>query len=104
MLVITEGYKINETSIFLYVRLSPKASMDKIAGWVSSDDGKTYLHARVRALPDKGAANKALLGLLAKNFGIAKGQLKVRSGAKSHLKTIEISDTRVQIIEQLKQM
>ena len=101
---ITEGYRITDTSVVIAVRLTPKASVNKIEGWHKSDDDKTYLKARVRALPDKGKANKALIDLLAKNLGITKNKLKLVSGSKYRLKMIEVEDNRELILKQLKQM
>ena len=46
----------------LEVRLTPRASCDLIEGEKLLSDGRRVLAARVRAVPEKGAANEALLG------------------------------------------
>lgn len=47
------------------------------------------LKARVRAAPEDGKANEALIALLAKELGIAKSSLAIVVGQKARLKTIE---------------
>jgi uncharacterized protein YggU (UPF0235/DUF167 family) len=75
----------------LLVRLTPNASVDRIEGWETGADGQVYLKARVRAVPEKGAANAALIKLLAKQAGLAKTRLALIRGTTHRLKTIEIA-------------
>ncbi|MBI3952733.1 MAG: DUF167 domain-containing protein [Candidatus Doudnabacteria bacterium] len=44
----------------------------------------------VTAIPSEGAANEAVIELLADFFGIAPSKIRIRSGAKSRHKLIEI--------------
>lgn len=74
----------------LFVRLTPKASRDGIDGLVELSDGRTVLAARVRAVPEKGAANAALEKLLAKALGVGKTQIDVVAGTTARLKTVMI--------------
>lgn len=74
----------------LCVRLTPKASRDDLDGSEQAADGRVYLKARVRSVPEKGKANKALIVLLAKRIGIAKGRFRLISGETSRLKTLMI--------------
>lgn len=48
------------------------------------------LKARVRAVPEDNAANRALEALIAKAFGVAKSKVSVTRGGTSRLKTLEI--------------
>jgi hypothetical protein len=48
------------------------------------------LRARVAARPVDGAANDALLRLLADELGIVRRSVAVRSGARSRVKVVEI--------------
>ncbi len=75
------------------VRLQPNASRDEIIGRAQDADGQDYLKVRIRAVPEKGKANKALETLLAKALGLPKSAVKVVGGGKSRLKTIDIDAT-----------
>jgi len=74
----------------LTVRLTPKAARDGFDG-TAERDGELIVLARVRAVPEKGKANAALEMLLADALGLAKGAVKVVSGATSRLKIVEIA-------------
>ncbi|MBB4304265.1 hypothetical protein GGD81_003323 [Rhodobium orientis] len=83
--------EIGPDALTLTVRLTPKASKDGIDGVKALSDGRQVLAARVRAVPEKGAANAALEKLLAKALGVGKSQVAVVSGATSRLKTVRIA-------------
>ena len=88
--------------VCLTVRLTPKAAIDKIEGWKKDADGGAYLKARVRALPDKGKANKALLGLIAKTLGVAKSDVSIIAGNRSRIKQVLIKDGSRELIKAIK--
>ena len=48
--------------------------------------------ARVRAPPTDGRANRELVALVARAFGLRKAQVRIRSGASARMKLIEIDD------------
>jgi uncharacterized protein (TIGR00251 family) len=66
--------------------VTPNADRDAILGTVHRDDGRTYLSAKVRAVPDKGKANKAVIALCTKFFDVAKSNVSIESGAQSRAK------------------
>lgn len=68
------------------VRLQPRASRDEILGW--NDEGT--LRVRVMAPPVGGAANAALIRLLAKRLGVAKSNISLVSGVTARNKIVEI--------------
>jgi uncharacterized protein (TIGR00251 family) len=76
--------------LLLPVRLTPGASKDAVEGWRQSADGAWHLAVRVRAVPEKGKANTALIALMAKHLGLPKRDLDVIRGATSRLKTVRI--------------
>lgn len=84
-------YRARVDGLDLFVRLTPKSSTDAIGGVATSDDGSVHLLARVRAAPEKGAANAALERLLARTFGLPPSTVRVVSGATSRLKTVRLS-------------
>jgi uncharacterized protein YggU (UPF0235/DUF167 family) len=74
----------------LAVRLTPRGGREAIDGWAVDGDGRPYLKVRVAAPPVEGAANAALLALLAKTLGVSKSSLSIASGAGARLKLIDI--------------
>lgn len=77
--------------IALAVRLTPKSSRDAVEGIAHLSDGRAVLKARVRAVPEAGAANDALLRLLAKSLSLPPSGLSLELGGTSRLKTIFIA-------------
>ena len=80
-----------EGGVRLHVRASPRASRDAVEGLKRLSDGRAVLAVRVRAVADKGAANAAVAALLAKTLGLAKGEVRLVSGASARLKTFLLS-------------
>jgi len=72
------------------VKLTPKASSDRVGEVRKLPDGQEQLAAYVTAPPDKGKANEALIRLLAKHLGLAPSHLKIVRGHTSRNKLIEI--------------
>ena len=72
----------------LFVRVTPNAGRDAIDGVEHRDDGLAVLRLRVSAVPDKGRANQAVIGLLAKLLRISKSSISLKSGDTSRLKTL----------------
>lgn len=68
------------------VRLQPRASRDELLGWNEEDT----LRVRVKAPPVDGAANAALIQLLAKRLGVAKNRVTLIAGATARNKVVEI--------------
>ena len=60
-------YRVEPAAVVLTVRLTPRAARDSIDGVGTLSDGREVVLARVRAVPDKGEANRALVELLAKD-------------------------------------
>jgi uncharacterized protein len=84
-------YSFAAGSVSFLVRLTPKGGRDAVEGWAQSADGREHLKARVRAVPEDGKANAALLALLAKCLAVPKSTLRLAAGATGRLKRIEIA-------------
>lgn len=76
----------------LTLRVTPNAGRDVIEGFERLADGTEVLRVRVAAVPDKGKANAAVIGLLAKALGLPKSALRLVSGETARLKTIDLPD------------
>ena len=55
------------------------------------DDGSTVQRLRVKAVPDRGRANAAVIALLAKALGVPKSAISVASGETGRLKTLAVT-------------
>jgi uncharacterized protein (TIGR00251 family) len=75
----------------LAVRLTPKSSRDQIEGLAATRDGRPALAVKVRAVPEKGAANAALLRLLADALHMAPGRLSLVGGPRDRHKTVLVA-------------
>ena len=73
-------------SAVIEVRLQPRAGADQIAG---ERDG--VLLVRVRAVPERGRANEALLRLIARRLALPLGQVELARGARSRQKLVRVS-------------
>lgn len=74
----------------LFVRLTPRGGADAVEGTERTADGRSHLKARVRAAPEKGAANAALERLLAETLGLPRRDVAVVAGATARLKTVRL--------------
>lgn len=72
------------------VRLTPKGGRDSIDGIETMSDGRAVLKARVRAAPHEGAANDALIRLLAKTLGVPPRSVAITGGAASRIKRVSV--------------
>ena len=83
-------FRLRADGIDLFIRLTPKSSMDRLEGVETLADGRSHLKARVRAVPENGAANAALERLVAKTLGVPASAVSVVAGGTSRLKTVRI--------------
>lgn len=72
-------------------RLTPRGGKDAIDGQAILADGRAVLKARVRAVPEDGAANAALLRLVSQVCRVPPSTVSLIAGATSRLKTIRIT-------------
>jgi len=79
----------------LTVRVTPRAGRTLIGGWIESPEstpGRTspVLLVKLAAAPVDGAANDALIGLLAKALGLPKRAICIVSGDTSRTKRVAV--------------
>ena len=84
-------YRLEPAAVVLTVRLTPRAARDSIDGVGALSDGRAVVLARVRAVPDKGEANRALVELLARALRVPKSAVEVIAGATARLKQVRIA-------------
>ena len=67
------------------IKVLPKASRSEIVGWENEE-----LKIRLRAVPEKGEANRALIVFLAEQLDIAKSSIELIRGETSRHKLLLI--------------
>ena len=90
--------------VVVSVRLTPKGGRDAVDGVARLSDGRTVLAARVRAAPSDGAANAALVRLMAKAAGVPPGRIAIIGGTTSRIKRLNIAGDASAIIAALEKI
>ena len=73
--------------MLLSIKVIPNAKKEEVI-----QESETHYKIKVRAIPEDGKANKAVITLIAKHFGIKKGAVMILKGEKSREKVVEIMD------------
>ena len=85
------AWRIEPAGITLAVRLTPRGGRDAIDGIEPLADGRRVLKVRVRAAASEGAANAALIALIAKALGVAQRDVGVVAGATARVKRVHVA-------------
>jgi uncharacterized protein YggU (UPF0235/DUF167 family) len=84
---------LNPTDVRFAVRLTPRAALDRVDGVV---DG--VLRARVGAPAVEGAANNALIRLIADELDVPRSAVRIIAGASSRQKLIVVDGADAEAI------
>ncbi len=76
---------MSPTDVRFAVRLTPRAAVDRVDGVI---DG--VLRARVGAPAVEGAANNALIRLIAEELGVPRSDVRIVAGATSRQKLVVV--------------
>ncbi len=74
----------------LAIRVTARSAKPGIGGWRTGPDGRDELEVRVAEAPADGAANAAVLKLLAKALGVARAEVTIASGHSSRHKRVAL--------------
>ncbi|MFC4346415.1 DUF167 domain-containing protein [Kordiimonas lipolytica] len=85
----------------LHIRLTPKASADKLDRVDKDADGMPRLRATVTAIPENGKANAALIKLLSKKLRLPKSAIRLIAGDQNRNKTILFEGAPVELFDAL---
>ena len=83
-------------SVRFDVRVQPRASRSEVVGVHGG-----ALKVRLQAPPVDGAANDALIALLAESLGVARGRIRIVAGAASRAKVVEVEGVEAARVERL---
>jgi len=75
----------------LTVRVTPRGGRDAVDGWGADEAGRPVLKLRVSAAAAEGAANAAVVQLVAKQLGVPKSCVAIVRGQTARVKQLEIS-------------
>jgi uncharacterized protein (TIGR00251 family) len=84
------AWSATPSGIIVTVRLTPKGGRDAIDSVELMSDGRAVLKVRVRALPSEGAANAALVKVIAGALKVAPKSVELLSGATARIKRLKI--------------
>ena len=90
--------------VAFWLRLTPKSGRDALEGIEALADGRLVLKARVRAAPEDGRANAALIALLATALHAPKSALTLVSGQTGRLKKIHVAGDPASLMTALAQL
>lgn len=77
--------------VVLDIRVTPKSGRDAVGGIEQLSSGQPILKVRVRALPTGGAANAAVIALVAKSLKLPKSKVSLERGGASRVKTLRLA-------------
>lgn len=95
------AYRVTEEGLVVRIRLTPRGGRGRVDGIVRGDGDAAYLAVRVAAPPVDGAANEALIALLAKRWGLARSRLAIDAGERARLKTLTVRGTGDELAQAL---
>ncbi len=99
---MSDPWQTTDDGLLLTVRLTPKGGRDRLEGMVEDADGRTAIKARVSAPPVDGAANVALIKLLAKELGVSKSRVRFVSGETARIKRLHVIGEAAGLIQTLR--
>jgi uncharacterized protein (TIGR00251 family) len=80
-------------STILMLRVAPKSAQDAVVGWQGE-----VLKVKVRAVPENGRANEAVIAVLAKALEVPKTAIVIESGQASRNKRVRITGLSAEAI------
>lgn len=80
--------EVRGSAVRVSIHVQPRAARSEIVGLHGA-----ALKVRLQAPPVDGAANEALVTLLAERLGVARRAVRVVAGASSRAKTVEVDGT-----------
>lgn len=96
-------FAVSPLGLRVAVRLTPKASRERIEGLAPEAGGGVALKVSVTAVPEDGKANAALVKLLAKAWRVPKSSMDIVQGATDRRKVLLITGDADELRQRLEQ-
>ena len=77
-----DPWRYSTAGISVALRVTPRGGRDEIDGLETLADGRTVVKMRVRAIAEGGAANRAVVELLATTLGVPRAKVRVLSAPR----------------------
>lgn len=84
-----QAWRTGKAGLRVLARVTPKSAQDRVEGLIETAEGPA-LKIRVRAVADKGEANRSVESVVARWLGVPKARVTVALGGKSRIKTLDI--------------
>jgi len=101
---LAEPFRALADGLRLDLRVRPRARQSTLEGVVAGADGRPRLAVRIAAPPAEGAANQALIALIAERLDLPRGRIALSHGAGGRDKTLTIAGDPAALAERLKAM
>lgn len=90
-----------EGGVRVAIRLTPKGRRDAIEGLAATAGGGAEIRASVTAVPEDGKANRALVKLLSKSWGVPKSAIAILAGATDRHKILSLAGDPERILPRI---
>ena len=87
----SRAFEVLSDGLRLHTRLTPKSARDAVEGVEARGVDRQVLKVQVRAMPENGKANEALLRVIANALGVGVSQVKLEAGATARIKTLRVT-------------
>lgn len=97
-------FLLKENCILLNIRLTPNATQEAFGDVVLDEKSIAWLKVSVRAVPENGKANKALIAFIAKRLKLPKSSIEIVSGQHARTKKLSIENSTDSLINSIKEL
>lgn len=95
------AWRAVDGGVALALKVTPRSARDAVEGLVDTGGGRLALQVRVRSAPSDGAANEAVLKLLARALDVPQRSVSLMAGAAARLKQIRVEGDAEAIVARL---
>lgn len=101
-MTVPDWFRQVEDGVELEVKVTPRAGRSTLDGTVCDAAGRHRLAVRLKEAPADGAANAALLRLLAESLGVPRSTCRLVAGEAARIKRVRIAGDPARLAERLR--